>query len=182
MGRPFLLPSRMTTSGLRSSRLRVSMIRPSLLLSAAVLLIASAFSLPCSTFAQGTKQWTQSRFDEFQRGTPQSVILRNDGTLETGSEARDVITTPSTYIWSISSDRAGNAYLGTGSPATVLRIAPDGKSTTLFETKDLSVQSVRVGPDGAIYAATLPKGRIYKLQPNASKPETEETAKVVFRS
>jgi WD40 repeat protein len=156
------------------------MIRPSLLLSAAVLLIASAFSLPCSIFAQGTKQWTQSRFDEFQRGTPQSVILRNDGTLETGSEARDVITTPSTYIWSISSDRAGNAYLGTGSPATVLRIAPDGSSTTLFETKDLSVQSVRMGPDGAIYAATLPKGRIYKLQPNAGKPETEETAKVVF--
>ena len=91
-----------------------------------------------------------------------------------------MITTPSTYIWSISSDRAGNAYLGTGSPATVLRIAPDGSSTTLFETKDLSVQSVRVGPDGSIYAATLPKGRIYKLQPSAGKPETEETAKVVF--
>ena len=156
------------------------MIRPSLLLSASVLLIASAFSLPCSLFAQGTKQWTQSRFDEFQKGTPQSVILRSDGALETGSEAREVITTPSTYVWSIASDRAGNAYLGTGSPATVLQIAPDGKSTTLFETKDLSVQSVRLGPDGAIYAATLPKGRIYKLQANAAKAETEETAKVVF--
>ncbi len=91
--------------------------------------------------------------------------------------------TPSTYVWSISSDHAGNAYLGTGAPAAVLKIDLDGKSTTLFETKDLSVQSVRVGPDGAVYAATLPKGKIYRLDAAHSKagaPENDDTAKVIF--
>ncbi len=154
--------------------------RHSLLRSARLLLIAPLFALPCRSLAQGTKQWTQSRFDEFQKGTPQSVVIRNDGILEAGSETREVLTTPSTYIWSISSDHLGNAYLGTGAPATVLEISPDGKSTTLFETKDLSVQSVRVGPDGAIYAATLPKGRIYRLKPEHGKIENDENAKVIF--
>jgi WD40 repeat protein len=159
------------------------MMRRSQLSSTALLILAICFAHPCYSIAQGTKQWTQTRFDEFQKGTPQSVVIRNDGFLESGSEAREVLMTPSTYVWSISSDRAGNAYLGTGAPATVLRVNPDGKSTTLFETKDLSVQSVRVGPDGAVYAATLPKGRIYRLEAGHVKPgavENDDTAKVIF--
>jgi len=149
----------------------------------ALLLVTTALALPLSSLAQGTRQWTQSRFDEFQKGTPQSVVIRSDGFLEAGSEEREVLMTPSTYVWSISSDHAGNAYLGTGAPAAVLEVGLDGKSTTLFETKDLSVQSVRVGPDGAVYAATLPKGKIYRLDAahaKAGTPENDDTAKVVF--
>lgn len=156
------------------------MIRRSLLPSLTLVFLACSLGLPSISTAQGTRQWTQSRFDEFQRGTPQSVALTSDGYLEAGSEARELLTTPSTYIWSIGSDKAGNAYLGTGAPATVLEIGKDGKSTTLFETKDLSVQSVRVGPDGAVYAATLPKGRIYRLEPGHGKAENDDSAKVIF--
>ena len=60
--------------------------------------------------------------------------------------------------------RSAAAYLGTASPATVLRVGKDGKPFTLFETKDLSVQVVRLGPDGALYAATLPSGKVYRLK------------------
>ncbi len=88
-------------------------------------------------------------------------------------------TTPSTYVWAVASDPAGNAYLATGSPATVLKVAPDGKSTKLFETKDLTVQAVRVSPDGSIYAATLPSGKVYKLKPDANGLD-DKTAAVAF--
>ena len=57
---------------------------------------------------------------------------------------------------------------GNTSPATVLRIGADGKEFTLFETKDLLVQVVRIGPDGALYAATQPSGKVYKLNPGAT--------------
>ena len=57
------------------------------------------------------------------------------------------------------------AYLGTGSPATVLRVGTRRQAVHAFETKDLSVQVVRLGPDGALYAATLPSGKVYKLKP-----------------
>ena len=96
------------------------------------------------------------------------MAIRSDGSIIPGPKVTSVITTPSTYVWAVASDPAGNAYLATGSPATVLKITPDGKSTKLFETTDLTVQAVRVGPDGSVYAATLPSGKVYKLKPDAT--------------
>lgn len=79
-------------------------------------------------------------------------------------------------------DKNGTAYLGTGSPATVLRtgIRKDEKPFTLFETKDLSVQVVRIGPDGSLYAATLPSGKVYKLSASATTKQDAASATVVF--
>ncbi len=129
--------------------------------------------------SQGTRLWSQSRFEELEKGKPDGVAITSDGHLIAGPESRAVFTTPSTYVWSVAADHEENAYLATGTPATVLRVTPDGKSTRLFSTKDLSVQAVRVGPDGGIYAATLPSGKVYKLDPQAAD-RTEENATVVF--
>jgi WD40 repeat protein len=129
--------------------------------------------------AQGTRLWTESRFEDLERGTPNGVAITSDGLLVPGPESKLVLATPSTYVWSVATDREGNAYLATGTPATVLRVSPDGKSTTLFTTRDMSVQTVRVGPDGAVYAATLPSGKVYKLDPQAEN-KNDENATVVF--
>ena len=130
-------------------------------------------------YGQGTRLWTQSNFDELEQGKPEGVAITSDGRLISGPSATLVTTTPSTYVWSVAADKAGNAYLGTGSPATVLKVAPDGKTTKLFSTGDLTVQVVRVGPDGSIYAATLPSGKVYKLDSTATNL-TDQTAKVIF--
>ena len=146
------------------------------------LLLSAASFLPQSAsiaHAQGTRLWTEARFEELERGTPNGVAITSDGHLIPGSASTAIFTTPSTYVWSVAADREGNAYLATGTPATVLRVTPDGKSTTLFTTRDMSVQVVRVGPDGAVYAATLPAGKVYKLDPHA-EGKNEETATVVF--
>ncbi len=129
--------------------------------------------------AQGTRLWTQQRFEEFEKGTPKGVAIRSDGMLEPGPENRQVAVTPSTYVWSIAADSAGNAYAATGSPATVLRITPDGKSTKLFSSKDLTVQAVRVAKDGSVFAATLPSGKVYKLPAGATDLD-ETKAEVIF--
>ncbi|HEX3473232.1 MAG TPA: hypothetical protein VHT28_18775, partial [Silvibacterium sp.] len=145
----------------------------------------SLFSLSLMFFpstlalSQGTRLWSQSKFEELEKGKPDGVAITSDGHLIAGPESRAVFTTPSTYVWSVAADREGNAYLATGTPATVLRITPDGKSTKLFSAKDLSVQVVRVGPDGAVYAATLPSGKVYKLDAQAAD-RTEENATLVF--
>ncbi|MFT4114887.1 hypothetical protein [Silvibacterium sp.] len=132
-----------------------------------------------SLHAQGTKLWLQSSYEELEKGKPEGVAITSDGRLIAGPSTKLVATTPSTYVWSVASDKEGNAYVATGSPATVLRITPDGKTTRLFTSKDLSVQAVRVGPDGAVYAATLPSGKVYRLDPQAAD-RTEENATVVF--
>ncbi|MGD0831443.1 MAG: hypothetical protein ABR907_10895, partial [Terracidiphilus sp.] len=140
----------------------------------------SSIAVSQLAFAQGTHLWTQSRMEEFEKGTPQGVALTSDGHLTEGPSPTEQITTPSTYVWSVAADKVGVAYIGTASPATVLRVGKDGKPFTLFETKDLAVQVVRIGSDGALYAATIPSGKVYKLNPNATAKQDESSAVVVF--
>src|SRR5580698_1684639 len=129
--------------------------------------------------AQGTRLWVQSRYEDFEKGQPLSTAISSRGYLESGPALRSVLLTPSTYIWAVASDSQGNAYIGTGSPATVLKVTPTGTSTKLFTTKELTVQTVRVGPDGSIYAATVPGGKVYRIKPGQTGLD-ETTAQVVF--
>ena len=134
---------------------------------------------PHAIQAQGTRLWVQSRYEEFEKGQPESVAVASQGHLEAGPPLKSVLLTPSTYIWAVASDNQGNAYIGTGSPATVLKVTPAGVSTKLFSTKELTVQAVRVGPDGSVYAATVPGGKVYRIKPGQSGLD-ETTAAVVF--
>ena len=118
--------------------------------------------------------------DEFEKGSPQGVAVTSDGYLREGPGATEVLTTPSSYVWSVAAGKDGDSYLGTASPATVLRVDKDGKPFTIFESKDVSVQVVRLGPDGAIYAATLPSGKVYRLKADATTKQDETNATVVF--
>ncbi len=63
----------------------------------------------------------------------------------------------------------------------MLKVTPAGASTKLFSTKDLTVQAVRVGPDGSVYAATVPAGKVYRIKPGQSGLD-ETTATLVFDS
>lgn len=139
-----------------------------------LLCAASAASL-----AQGTKVWTESHMEEWEKGRPQGVAISSDGSLSAAPASTLTASTPSTYIWALTSDASGNAYVATGSPATVLRIARDGNSTTIFKTKDMSVQAIALGPDGSVYAATLPNGKVYRIPASATDLD-EEKATVVF--
>ena len=54
--------------------------------------------------AQGTRLWSQSRYDEFEKGQPESIAISSQGYLEAGPTLRSVLLTPSTYIWAVASD------------------------------------------------------------------------------
>src|ERR1700744_673504 len=136
---------------------------------------------PHLLLAQGTRLWVQSRYEDFEKGQPESASIASPGYLEAGPTLRSVLLTPSTYIWDVASDQQGNAYVATGSPATVLKVTPAGVSTQLFSTKELTVQAIRVGPDGSVYAATVPAGKVYRIKPGQSDLD-ESSATVVFDS
>src|SRR5208282_63517 len=124
-------------------------------------------TLTLSTFAlaEGTRTWEQSKFEELTKGTAKGIALRGEGGLELAPAFKALATTPSTYIWSIASDSAGNIYAAAGSPARVYRITPDGQTTTIFEAQELQVQSLVVDRNGIVYAATAPDGKVYRLEP-----------------
>jgi hypothetical protein len=149
-------------------------------LAALAMAVAAVIAASQPSLAQSTHLWTQSRIEEFEKGTPQGIALASDGHLREGPALTEVLTTPSTFVWSVAVDKNGTAYVGTASPAGVLRLGKDGKPFTLFETRDLSVQGVRLGPDGALYAATLPSGKVYRLNRDATTKQDESSATVVF--
>src|SRR5579863_8126816 len=131
-------------------------------------------------FAQGTRTWEQSKFEELTKGTATGVAIRSVGGLELAPSFKTLYGTPSTYIWGIAADDAGNLYAATGAPARVYRITPNGKAIIIFEPQELQVQAVQVGPGGVIYAGTAPDGKVYKIehQPGAkSEPAKTESAK-----
>jgi hypothetical protein len=120
--------------------------------------------LTSTAFAEGTRTWEQSKFDELTKGTATGVAIRSIGGLELAPTFKSLYATPSTYIWAITADDAGNVYVAAGAPARVYRITPDGKATIIFEPKELQVQALETGPGGVIYAATAPDGKVYKLE------------------
>jgi WD40 repeat protein len=142
----------------------------------AALLIFPAF-MPVA-FAEGTRIWEQSKFDDLTKGTASGVAILSTGGLELSPTFKGLYATPSTYIWAIASDDAGNVYVAAGAPARVYRITPDGKATIIFEPKELQVQALQAGAKGVIFAATAPDGKVYKLEHNGSgKPSAAEQKK-----
>jgi sugar lactone lactonase YvrE len=120
-----------------------------------------------SAFAEGTRSWEQSKFEDLAKGTATGVAIRSAGGLELAPTFKSLYATPSTYIWAIAADDAGNVYVAAGAPARVYRIPPDGRATIIFEPKELQVQALRISSAGAIYAATAPDGKVYKIEHNA---------------
>jgi hypothetical protein len=127
------------------------------------------FGLVAVAFSEGTRTWEQSKFEELTKGTATGVAIRSAGGLELAPAFKLLYATPSTYIWAVAADEAGNAYAATGAPARVYRITPDGRSTIIFEPQELQVQTLEVGPGGVIYAATAPDGKVYKIEHKAGE-------------
>jgi outer membrane protein assembly factor BamB len=139
-----------------------------------------AFFLLLSTlsFAEGTQSWTQDSYDEFARGTSKNVAILSTGAIELAPAFTQLYNTPATFLWSIAVGGDGAVYVGSGSPARVYRIERDGMAKVIFEPKELQVQSLAFAGN-ALYVATSPDGKIYKLTPNAQKPG-EYTSAVFF--
>ncbi len=149
-------------------------------LSSIALALLAVVSVSVPAPAQGTHLWTQSQLEEFENGVPEGVAITSDGHLVEGPGLAETLTTPSSYVWSVTVDKSGTIYAGTAAPATVLRIGADHKPFKLFETRDIAVQAVRLGPDGALYVATLPSGKIYRIPAQATATQDASQAAVVF--
>src|ERR1700757_3483885 len=138
--------------------------------------ILTAFSFSTCLLAEGTRTWEQSKFEDLVKGTATGVAIRSSGGLELAPSFKLLYATPSTYVWAVAADDAGNVYAATGSPARVYRVTPDGKSSIIFQPQELQVQALKVGPGGVIYAATAPDGKVYKIEHTGGSKKEDKKA------
>jgi WD40 repeat protein len=127
------------------------------------LLVLIVIAFTNLALAEGTRQWKETGYDDFEKGTTRAIAIRSTGQIELAPAFKAIYTSPSSFIWSIAADKDGVVYAATGAPARVYRVTPDGKSSVIFEPKELQVQSIALGQDGAVYAATSPDGKVYRI-------------------
>lgn len=132
-----------------------------------VLTVVVLAMVSLGALAQGTKLWKVDRYDEMERGLGEGVAIRSDGQIGPGPATSLLYRTSASYIWSVAVDAVGSVYAGMGGTsagtAIVMRVGKDGKAERIFEGKELGVQAVRVGPDGSVFVATSPDGKVYRL-------------------
>src|SRR5437868_10594978 len=91
-------------------------------------------SLPALLFAEHTRNWRQSTYDEFLKGTATGVAVRSDGRLELSPRFKLISDADASYLWSTRVDSKGVLYAAGGSPAKVFRFDSNGKPSVAFES------------------------------------------------
>ena len=100
---------------------------------------------PHAIQAQGTRLWVQSRYEEFEKGQPESTAISSRGYLEAGPALKSVLLTPSTYIWDVASDsQIFNRHT---------RVEFDDKSLTERPADDHAEAHIVTGGEVRIHAA-----------------------------
>jgi outer membrane protein assembly factor BamB/flavin-binding protein dodecin len=122
-----------------------------------------------STFAEHTRRWRQSTYDEFLKGSAHGVAVRSDGRLELAPKFTLLADADASYLWSVRLDSKGTLYAAGGSPAKVFRFDSNGKPTVVFDSTDLSAQAIAFDSKGTLYVGTSPDGKVFKISSSGEK-------------
>ena len=144
---------------------------------------ASRFSigllLAALSWAGQTKNWQQSDYSDFEKGTIKNLSLRSDGLLTLAPHFREAFDSASAYLWALAHDSAGNLYAGGGPDAKLYRITPNGEKKKLGEFEGLEVHAIAVDRKDQVFVATDPDGKVYKVS-SAGKSELFYDPKTVM--
>jgi len=138
-------------------------------LSVYALLFCCIASFPALLFAEHTRGWRQSTYEEFLKGTATGVAVRSDGRLELSPRFKLLSDADASYLWSVRGDSKGVLYAAGGSPAKVFRFDSNGKPSVAFESSDLAAQAMTFDAKGNLYVGTSPDGKVYKVSASGEK-------------
>ncbi len=136
-------------------------------------------------YAERTRRWKQSTYEEFLKGTTHGVAVRSDGRLELAPKFTQLADADASYLWAVKLDVKGTPYAAGGSPAKVIRLDPDGKASAVFQSADLSAQAIAFDSKGTLYVGTSPDGKVYRVSASGEKtvffePKTKYIWDLVF--
>jgi hypothetical protein len=133
------------------------------LIAAAILVCAGAVD------AEHTRRWRQSSYEDFLKGTAHGIAVRSDGRLELAPKFTQLADADASYLWAVKLDAKGTPYAAGGSPAKVFKLDTNGKTSTVFESSELSAQAIAFDSKGTLYVATSPDGKVYKVSAAGEK-------------
>jgi hypothetical protein len=118
-----------------------------------------------------TRTWTQSSYQDFEKGTLRNLSVRSDGRLSLAPRTTEVFDSSTAYLWSLAQDSHGNLYTAGGPGAKLFKVAPGGKGEKIAEFDALEIHAIAVDSKDRVYAATAPDGKIYRVEPNGKSQQ-----------
>ncbi len=131
-------------------------------LAASVVVCVLAVLLPPRLRAAGPQFWRIEGVQGLLEGEVAGLSVDSLGRLRLGAAPRQLADLALPNAWSVSTDAKGVLYVGTGNDGRVLRVE-GGSVSVLFDSEQLEVHAVTVGPDGRVYAGTSPDGAVYAI-------------------
>ena len=145
-------------------------------------LTAAVLSTPA--YAVGTRHWVLERGEDFKGGDLKGVAVDSSGKVRAGFDLGRVPIEGEPVIWSALARRDGSILLGTGNEGHLLELR-DGRVKKLAESGALVITSLVEGWDAAVFAATIPQGKVFKWEHDkwslfASLPAVEHIWQLAF--
>lgn len=127
----------------------------------AILATGSWFLSPAE--AGKVKVWHYQSPSQYDKSQFKQAVLSSEGTLRLSLRLKPLAALDVSHIWDVVEDKDGNLFVATGSEGKVYKVAPDGKTSVVYEGKESQVFCLAVAPDGAIYAGTGPNGLLVRI-------------------
>ena len=136
-------------------------------------LTLTVFMLANAAPAVKTSLWEQQNHADFEAGKPKNLSLTSTGDVMLSPEIEAFTKLKETQVWALVEDSAGNLYVGTGNEGKIYKINADGDTAELYyNSPEVTIYSLAIGPDDVLYAGTGPDGLIYKITDATTPPQT----------
>jgi hypothetical protein len=116
-----------------------------------------------AALAVGTRTFELNSLDELSGGDLKGTTVDSLGRVRAGFDLGALPLGEATSIWSALVEPGGAVILGTGNTGKIFRVA-NAQVTPLGETGQLAVTSLVTGFGKAVFAATIPNGRVFRLE------------------
>ena len=140
-----------------------------------IALAGLVFATSASVAAVTTRSFVLDSADAFFKGELEGAAVHSDGSVRAGAATERTVLDNVPVAYSVA-QRGSTTFIGTGTNGVVYRF--NGKDAKAFaNTGELLVSSLAFGGDGALYAGTLPNGRIYRIDPKSGTLKRFSTPK-----
>ena len=123
---------------------------------------------PVTLWGAQPQFWRIEGARDFLEGTTEGISVDSQGRARLGLASSVVQDTEAPYVWCLAWDGKGALYAGTGNDGRVFKIE-SGVSRLFFDAPELEVHALAIGPDGRLFVATSPDGKVYAVDASGSK-------------
>jgi hypothetical protein len=134
------------------------------LVALAVLCVLASLPTP-RLRAAGPQFWRIEGAGAFLDGDLTGLSVDSQGRVRLAAAPRQIYDPVAPNAWAAARAATGVLYVGTGNDGRVIRVQ-GGSGSLLFDSEELEVHAIAVGPDGKVYAGSSPDGAVYAIDPS----------------